>query len=196
MERLPNTDRLRQILKFYSTEVEGILGIAICDRNGFIFASDFKEGDEEESDSIIGAISAILDTYIDRIKSEFGSKGNFFNITMTGEKKFAFCSQGPLTILTTVADQSTSDIELKVYSEHIAGKVELILDGNEDVSPKIPEIIITNAVPKSGCFAITIAGTIIKAKQTAILRQLGGKCSPLKYHDKTIGTANFIISDG
>ncbi|MFX0028679.1 MAG: GTP-binding protein [Candidatus Hermodarchaeota archaeon] len=150
MERLPNTDHLRQILKSYSAEVDGILGVAICDRNGFIIASDFKEGDEEESDSIIGAISAILDNYIDRIKSEFGSKGNFFNITMTGEKKFAFCSQGPLSILTTVADQTTSDIELKVYSEHIAGKIELILDGNNDVSPKVSEIIRALAKTRAG----------------------------------------------
>lgn len=141
MERLPNTNRLTQILKNYCNEVDGILGVAICDRDGFIIASDFKEGDEEESDSVIGAMSAILDSYIDRIKSEFGSKGNFFNMTMTGDKKFVFCSQGPLTILTTIADQSTSDIELKVYSEHIAGKVELILEGNEDVSPQIPEIV-------------------------------------------------------
>lgn len=141
MEKLPNTYRLTQVLKNYFNEVDGILGVAICDRDGFIIASEFKEGDDEESDSVIGAMSAILDTYIDRIKSEFGTQGSFFNITMTGDKKFAYCSQGPLSILTTIADQSTSDIELKVYSEHIAGKVELILDGNEDVSPKIPHII-------------------------------------------------------
>ncbi|MFX1279207.1 MAG: GTP-binding protein [Promethearchaeota archaeon] len=150
MEKLPNTEQLMKILKKYTNEVDGILGVAICDRNGFIIVSDFKEGDVEESDSIIGAISAILDNYIERIKSEFGSKGNFFNITMTGERKFAFCSQGPLTILTTVADQSTSDIELKVYSEHIAGKVELILEGNEEVSPEIPEIIKALAKTRAG----------------------------------------------
>lgn len=141
MEKLPSTDHLKQIITNYFNEVDGILGVAICDRDGFIIESEFKDGDEEESDSVIGAMSAILDNYIERIKKEFGSKGNFFNITITGDKKFAFCSQGPLTILTTVADQSTSDIELKVYSEHIAGKVELILEGNEDVSPQIPEIV-------------------------------------------------------
>ncbi|MBY8990408.1 MAG: GTP-binding protein [Candidatus Lokiarchaeota archaeon] len=150
MENLPNTYRLKQVLKNYFEEVDGILGVAICDRDGFIIASEFKEGDDEESDSVIGAMSAILDTYIDRIKSEFGTKGSFFNITMMGDKKFAYCSQGPLSILTTVADQSTSDIELKVYSEHIAGKVELILDGNKDVSPKIPEIIRALAKTRAG----------------------------------------------
>ena len=150
MGKFLGTGQLTQILKNYFNEVEGILGVAICDRDGFIIASEFKEGNEEESDSIIGAISAILDNYIDRIKSEFGTKGSFFNMTTTGDKKFAFCSEGPQSILTTVADQSTSDNALKVYSAHIAGKIELILEGNEEVSPEIPEIIKALAKTREG----------------------------------------------
>ena len=150
MEKLPNMGRLTQILKNYFNEVEGIFGVAICDRDGFIIASEFKEGNEEESDSIIGAISSMLDNYIDRIKSEFGTKGSFFNMTTTGDKKFALCSEGPQSILTTVADQSTSDNALKVYSAHIAGKIELILEGNEEVSAEIPEIIKALAKTREG----------------------------------------------
>ncbi len=140
MERLPSTKLLKEILKNYSNEVN-ILGVAICDRNGFIIASESKQENEEESDAIIGALTAMLDTYIDRIKAEFGTTDNFFNITETGDRKFIFCSMGPNSILSTLAKQSTADIELKVYSEHIASKVELILLGNQYVSPKIPEII-------------------------------------------------------
>jgi len=142
MERLPSTNLLKEILKNYFNEVEGILGVAICDRNGFIIASESKQENKEESDAIIGALSATLDqAYIDRIKAEFGTTDSFFNITETGDKKFIFSSMGPNSILSTVADQSTADIELKVYSEHIASKIELILLGNQFVSPKIPEII-------------------------------------------------------
>jgi small GTP-binding protein len=141
MEKLPSTKLLKDIIKNYFNEVEGILGVAICDRDGFIIASESKQENEEESDAIIGALSAILDTYIDRIKTEFGTSDSFFNITSASDKKFVFSSMGPNSILTTVADQSTTDIELKVYSEHIASKIELVLDGNEDVSPRIPEII-------------------------------------------------------
>jgi small GTP-binding protein len=171
MEKLPSSNLLKEILKNYFEEVEGILGVAICDRDGFIIASEFKDGDEEESDSVIGAISAILDSYIERIKSEFGSQGNFFNITSTGDNKFAFCSQGPQSILTTFTDQSTSDIELKVYSEHIAGKIELILDGNEDVSTEISEIIKALAKTREGA-----------------LPKLGGE-----YSNKVILTGNFQV---
>ncbi|MFX1317125.1 MAG: hypothetical protein ACFE9T_14790, partial [Promethearchaeota archaeon] len=139
MDKLPNETLLRSILLNYMKEVEGILAVAICDRAGFIISSEFKEKAADES--VIGVISAILDSYIDRIKSEFGTQSNFFNITLIGDKKFAFASMGPLSILTTVADPKTSDVELRVYSEHIANKIELVLDGNKDVSPQIPEIV-------------------------------------------------------
>ena len=215
MEKLPSVKSLREILKNYFEEVEGILGVAICDRDGFIIASEFKEGNEEESDSVLGAISAILDNYIDRIKSEFGSEGNFFNITSTGEKKFAYCSQGPQSILTTITDQSTSDTELKVYSEHIAGKVELILDGNEDVSTEIPEIIKAlaktkaGALPKAGEYSnkIILTGDYQVGKTSLIRRfvenafkrdyisTIGVQISKKTIHLTEENKMNFIIWD-
>ena len=215
MEKLPSAKRLREILKNYFEEVEGILGVAICDRDGFIIASEFKEGNEEESDSVLGAISAILDNYIDRIKSEFGSEGNFFNITSTGEKKFAYCSQGPQSILTTVTDQSTSDIELRVYSEHIAGKIELILDGNEEVSTEIPEIVKAlaktkaGALPKAGEYSnkIILTGDYQVGKTSLIRRfvenafkrdyisTIGVQISKKTIHLTEENKMNFIIWD-
>ncbi|MFX1363597.1 MAG: GTP-binding protein [Promethearchaeota archaeon] len=150
MERLPSSHLLKEILENYFEEIEGLLGVAICDRNGFIIASKSKQENEDESDEIIGALSAMLDSYIDRIQSEFGASDNFFNITSTGNKKFVFSSMGPNSIVSTVADQETTDIELKVYSEHIASKIELILSTNEEVSPKIPEIIKALAKTRGG----------------------------------------------
>ncbi|MGV9206009.1 MAG: hypothetical protein ACOC44_18530, partial [Promethearchaeia archaeon] len=95
----------------------------------------------ESDDSLIGVITALLDKYIDRIKSEFGTEGDFFNILETEDKKFAYCSQGTHSLLTTMAEPGTSDIALKVYSQHIAGKIELILQARDNVSLEIPQII-------------------------------------------------------
>jgi len=122
-------------------EIDGIIAVAICDRDGFIIASESKETGDTESTSVIGALSAFLDIYIDRIKNEFGSQDYFFNITSMENKKFAYCSRGSHSILTTIADPATNDMELKVYSEHIAGKIELILEGYDTLSTQIPEII-------------------------------------------------------
>ncbi len=136
------------LLRNYLNEIDGIIAVAICDRDGLIIASEDKE--EFDSESIIGVVSAVLDSYIDRIKKEFGTESNFLNITSTGDKKFAYCSMGPNSILTSVADLSTSDIELRVYSEHVASKVELLIAGNENISLEIPEIIRTLSKTKEG----------------------------------------------
>lgn len=141
MESLPNIDLLESLLENYMFDIDGAIAVAICDRDGFIIASDSKEKAGEESDSVMGAISAFLDIYIDRIKNEFQTQSNFFNITSMQDKKFAYCSMGSRSILTTIADPTTSNLELRIYSEYIAGKVELVLEGFDNVSTEIPEII-------------------------------------------------------
>ena len=134
-----STHLLKIALTSYLNEVEGVLAVAACDRDGLIIASEGRE--DAGSENVIGVISTILDGYIERIKSEFGTESNFFNITTTGDKKFAYCSMGSHSILTSIASQDTSDVKLRVFSEHIAGKIELLLGGNEDISLEIPEII-------------------------------------------------------
>ena len=141
MEGLPNIDLLESLLENYMFDIDGAIAVAICDRDGFIIASNSKEKTGQESDSVMGAISAFLDIYIDRIKNEFQTQSNFFNITSMQDRKFAYCSMGSHSILTTIADPTTSDLELRIYSEYIAGKVELVLEGFDNVSTEIPEII-------------------------------------------------------
>ncbi|MFX0073557.1 MAG: GTP-binding protein [Candidatus Hermodarchaeota archaeon] len=138
----------RELLRNYIKEVDGIITVAVVDKHGFIITSEDKE--EFDNEPVIGVLSVVLDNYIERIKDEFGTESSFFNITMTGDKKFAFCSQGPQTILTTIADPLTSDIQLRVFSEHIASKIELLITGNENVSLEIPEIIRTLSKSKEG----------------------------------------------
>jgi Ras-related protein Rab-1A len=82
-----------------------------------------------------------IDNYMDKIIKEVGTENEFFNITVTSDKKVAYCSMGPNAILSAVAEPATSDTELRVYSEHIASKIELILQGNENVSIEIPHMI-------------------------------------------------------
>ncbi|TFG07641.1 MAG: GTP-binding protein [Promethearchaeota archaeon] len=138
----------KTLLRNYMKEVDGVIAATIVDRDGLIITSEDRE--EFDNEPIIGVLSAVLDNYIERIKDEFGTESNFYNITMTGNKKFVFCSQGPQTILTTIADTSTSDIQLRVFSEHVASKIELIIAGNENVSCEIPEIIRTLSQTKDG----------------------------------------------
>ena len=177
MESLPNINLITALLKNYMYEVDGAAAVALCDRDGFIIASESKAKEDKDSDSIIGAISAFLDIYIDRIKSEYQTQSNFFNITSLQNRKFAYCSMGHHSILTTIADPSTSDVELKVYSEHIAGKIEMLLEGNENVSIKIPEIIRVlskrreGKLPKGQFTAKLIVTGDFKVGKTSLIRR-------------------------
>ncbi|MFW9947264.1 MAG: GTP-binding protein [Candidatus Odinarchaeota archaeon] len=177
MESLPNINLITGLLKNYMYEVDGAIAVALCDRDGFIIASESKAKEDKDSDSVIGAISAFLDIYIDRIKSEYQTQSNFFNITSLQNRKFAYCSMGHHSILTTIADPSTSDVELRVYSEHIAGKIEMLLDGNENVSIKIPEIIRVlskrreGKLPKGQFTAKLILTGDFKVGKTSLIRR-------------------------
>lgn len=140
--------RLKILLKNFMDEVANVLAVTICDREGLIITSESK-GDAED-EYVIGAIAASVDSYIERIKKEFKEETSFFNITTISDKKFAYCSMGLKSILLTVSDLSSSDTELRVYSEHVASKIEMILEGNENVSLQIPEIVKSLSKTKDG----------------------------------------------
>ena len=140
--------RLKILLKNFMNEVDGAVAITVCDRDGLVITSESKQ--ETEDEYVIGAIAASVDSYIERIRKEFKEQTSFFNITTISDKKFAYCSMGLKSILLTISDLSSSDTELRVYSEHIASKIEMLLEGNENVSLQIPEIIKILSKTKDG----------------------------------------------
>ncbi|MEJ2248341.1 MAG: GTP-binding protein [Candidatus Lokiarchaeota archaeon] len=145
MENLLNT-----LLSNYLNSVDELLAVAACDKNGLILASVGSEELGESSDAVIGVVSAMLDEYFERIKKEFGTEDTFFNVTTTKERKFAFCSMGSNAILTTIAKPSASDMEIKVFSEHVAQKIGLILKRKNNITLEIPEIVKALSKTKSG----------------------------------------------
>lgn len=196
MEGLPNIDLIQSLLENYMFDVDGAAAVTICDRNGFIIASESKEKGGHESALVIGAISAFLDVYIDRIKSEYKTQSNFFNITSMQDKKFAYCSMGSHCIVTTIADPTTSNTKLRIYSEYIAGKVELILDGFDNVSTDIPEIIRVlstrkeGKLPKGQFTAKLILNGDFKVGKTSLIRRFVEN----KFSDSYISTIGVEIS--
>ncbi|KKN22465.1 hypothetical protein LCGC14_0914940 [marine sediment metagenome] len=129
-------------------DVDGVIEVIITDRDGLVITSE--SGGEAGDETVLGAMAVSIDTYIERIKGEFSGETSFFNITTIGSKKFAYCSMGLKSILLTISEITTSDTELRVYSEHIAGKIELLLEGNENVSLEIPALLRVLAKSKDG----------------------------------------------
>jgi len=167
--------RLKTLLINYIKSLEGILTVIISDREGFVITSESRQDAGDES--LLGAIAVMMDSYIERIKREFGSETTFFNITTIQEKKFTYGSMGPRSILLTVSDLSINDTELRVYTEHVAGKVELLLKGNDNVILEIPEIIRLLSKTKSGIlptgdypFKLILTGDFAVGKTSLISR--------------------------
>lgn len=140
--------RFKKLLENYMDSVDGVLAVTVCDREGLVITSESKEDAGDEF--VMGAIAAAVDSYIDRIKSEFSGETTFFNITTIGNKKFAYCSKGLQSILLTISDLTSSDTQLRVFSEHIAGKIELLLEGNDNVSLEVPTIVKILSTTKDG----------------------------------------------
>ena len=179
----------RTLLKGFMDDVAGVEAVAIVDRDSLIIASESREETEAET---IGVISVMMDSYFERIKREFGTESNFLNITVTENKKFAFCSRGTHSILTTIANPTTSDTQLRVYSEHIASKVELLITGAEKVSLEIPELIRVLSKSKEG--------TLIKGEFNTKLILCGdyqvGKTSLIKRFVDDSFQENYISTIG
>jgi Ras-related protein Rab-2A len=135
------------ILDLLVRSVEGVQAAAIVDRDGLIMTSKFR-GTQSDDDTI-GAVTAVLDNLIARIKTDFGSSESFLNILTVDNNKFLFASAGNSAILTVVADLTVNENALQVYAAHIAKKVELILQGS-DVDLTIPLIVEALAKMRKG----------------------------------------------
>ncbi|TXT66490.1 MAG: Small GTP-binding domain protein [Promethearchaeota archaeon] len=132
---------LDSLLQSLVENSEQIIAVAIVDRDGLIITSMKRESAEDDSDQVIGAVSAVLEGYIERLKNEFNTQSSFFNITETGDKKFTFCSKGEKSILATISEKTISNTELRVFSEYVAEQAELLIAGKDNVAVEIPEII-------------------------------------------------------
>lgn len=122
---------------------------AIVDDNGLIIYSNLRN--PEEKDDVIGTVTAVFKDFIDRIQKDFGSADNFVNVSTIDENKFVFAKAGVNATLTLVANGAADDARLKVYSSHIAKKIELIIsEDTTDIDLSIPPIVEVVANMRSG----------------------------------------------
>jgi len=181
---------LKTLLSNYINSVHGIIGAIVSDMEGFVITSESKKDTGDES--VLGAIAVTVDMFIEKIKREFDSENKFFNITTIQDKKFAYCSMGSKSILLTISNLYTPDTELRIYSEHVAEKVDLLLDGNRSISLEIPEIIKFLSKTKDGkipvgnfSFKLILTGEFAVGK-TSLIRRFVQNLFKEDYHS-TVG---------
>lgn len=131
-------DKLDALLKVYVSKLN-LDAAAVVDRQGLIISSVVSPKINEEEQ--IGAITAVVDSLIARIKTEFGGKQEFSNIMSIENHKFLFTSAGAEAIITSLATPDTDDNALLVFGKYIADKVGKVLAGQQNVPLILPPIL-------------------------------------------------------
>jgi small GTP-binding protein len=176
-----------KLLTQYIENVKGVLAVLVYNRKElFLF---------DEISTI--NIDNKLDEEINKIKDKFGEDKDFLIIREVYEKKLTICSLGTQCILLTISEKDTSDIELKVYSLHIASEIEQLIEepDTEFRTLKIPGIIKVFSTlkklkesPKKLSLKILVLGDD-KSGKTALIRRFTEK----QFKKDSISTVGFYV---
>ncbi|MHA1231375.1 MAG: GTP-binding protein [Candidatus Helarchaeota archaeon] len=128
-------EELKKYLKILDMRRAKVHGCAVVDSDGLIIASKIKGSENEMA---VGAITGVLSSLSERIRSEFNS-GLFRNAVIeTHQLLLIFTGVGDEAILTTIAD-ANSDVEvIKPYARIFASKIHNILTGKVEIKKAVP----------------------------------------------------------
>ena len=182
-------DRLDTLLKEYVAKLN-LDAAAVVDRQGLIISSVVSPKIKEEEQ--IGAITAVVDSLLNRIKSEFGGQQEFSNIMSIENHKFLFTSAGSEAIFTSLATPETDDNALLVFGKYVADKIGQIISGQPNVPLVLPPIL-------DGLSKIK-GGKLPKGTYSAKLIMCGdyqvGKTSLIRCYVENKFVENYIASIG
>lgn len=122
---------IEKLISQYRESVNGIVAVLVYERKELLIIK--KSGIINLED---------LQIHIDNISNIIQEDKDFLIIREISGKKYVFCSLGSNFILVTIAEKEISDLELKLYSVHIASEIELKeTSDSEYLSLKIPGVI-------------------------------------------------------
>ncbi len=129
------------LLSQYGENVKGILAVLVYKRRESALIEEIINPHIDEPQVHVNY--SFINELIKNLKNEFGDDKDFLIIRELSRKKVVSCSLGFNYILITIASKKTSDIELKIYSTHIADEIERLEEETEleSLSLKIPGII-------------------------------------------------------
>lgn len=124
---------IRYLISQYAENVKGILAVLVYKRRESSIIEEITNPHVEEPQ--IHVNYSYINNLIKNLTYEFGEDKDFLVIKELAGKKVVSCSLGISYILITIASNETSEIELKIYSTHIANELERL-----EVEPSIQSL--------------------------------------------------------
>jgi len=113
---------INKLLKQYVEDIQGVLTVLVYDRKDYSLLSYFNNTNLNEVH--LNKHLSQINQYFDGIENEYGKQNDFLIIRELDNNKIVFCSTDSFSMIVTIAEKETSDIDLKVYSIHVAGEIE------------------------------------------------------------------------
>lgn len=134
---------INKLLKQYVEDIQGVLTVLVYDRKDYSLLSYFDNTNLNEAQ--FNKHHSLINQYIDGIGNEYGKQNDFLIIREIDNNKLVFCSTDSFSMIVTIAEKETSDIDLKIYSVYVAGEIErlsgLEFEKSEGLELKTPSTI-------------------------------------------------------
>jgi small GTP-binding protein len=134
---------INKFLKHFIADNQEILSIFVYEREDYSLINYYDSPDLNESQSKNNF--SLIHQFIDEIDGEYGKLHDFLLVREKQEIKLAFCSTDSYSMILLITEKSTNELDLKIYSVHLAGEITRILTDNveipEDIIVEIPSTI-------------------------------------------------------
>ena len=129
--------QLENLLSNFMNLVENVKAVLVTDLDGLILASQLGSDLDED---VLGALSAIVQPILDKIKQEFALK-NFGTASFdTEEYRLLFLEVGQSLVVSIVLDNIASIDQTMPVAFLLAEKVARIVGGQENVQVDLPRM--------------------------------------------------------
>ena len=115
---------INKLLKQFATDIYGILTILVYKRKDYSLLSYFDRPDLNKVQSNIH--HSLIEQFVDEIDNEYGKQNDFLLIRENQENKVVICSLDSFSMILLITEKETPDIDLKIYSIHVAGEINRV----------------------------------------------------------------------
>ena len=135
---MSSSEKLNTLLKNYLATDSNIKAATVIDPEGLVIASSITN---ETDEAIVAAVTSVLESVADRIKSEFKAHGHFGMVIDHELGKFIFTQAGYSGVLATLTSVDAETDKILPWSYMIAEKLMQMLDvGNMDIDLNLPKM--------------------------------------------------------